>query len=99
MKKLFAALRRELGEGRGAVLCSVVASHGSTPRGAGAKMLVLENGQTLGTVGGGAVEYRAGQLAAELLEGAFPEAYAWLLEYAAGLGDPEVTEAIEDLWT
>ena len=40
MKKLFAALRRELGEGRGAVLCSVVASHGSTPRGAGAKMLV-----------------------------------------------------------
>ena len=37
--------------------------------------------------------------AAELLEGAFPEAYAWLLEYAAGLGDPEVTEAIEDLWT
>ena len=68
MKKLFAALLRELGEGRGAVLCSVVASHGSTPRGAGAKMLVLENGQTLGTVGGGAVEYRAGQLAAELLD-------------------------------
>ncbi len=67
MKKLFAALLRELGEGRGAALCSVVASHGSTPRGAGAKMLVLENGQTLGTVGGGAVEYRAGQLAAELL--------------------------------
>ena len=67
MKKLFAALLRELGEGRGAALCSVVASHGSTPRGAGAKMLVLENGQTLGTVGGGVVEYRAGQLAAELL--------------------------------
>lgn len=69
MKKLFAALLRELDGGRGAVLCGIVASHGSTPRGAGAKMLVLEDGSALGTIGGGAVEYRAGQLAAELLAG------------------------------
>ena len=67
MKKLFTALLRELTAGRGAVLCGIVASHGSTPRGAGAKMLVLENGGTLGTIGGGAVEYRAAQLAGELL--------------------------------
>ena len=35
--------------------------------------------------------------AAELLEGVFPEAYEWLLEYAAGLGDPDVLEAAKDL--
>lgn len=67
MKKLFSELARELAAGRGAVLCGIVASHGSTPRGAGAKMLVLENGATLGTIGGGAVEYRAARLAGELL--------------------------------
>lgn len=35
--------------------------------------------------------------AAELLEGAFPEAFAWLVEYGAGLKNPEVDEAIGDL--
>ena len=67
MKKLFNALLRELEANRPSVLCGIVASHGSTPRGAGAKMLVLEDGRTLGTIGGGAVEVRAAQLAGELL--------------------------------
>lgn len=69
MKKLFSQLKQELSVGHKAVLCGIVASHGSTPRGAGAKMLVLESGQTLGTIGGGAVEYRAAQLAWKLLAG------------------------------
>lgn len=68
MKKLLANLLQELEANRPAVLCGIVASHGSTPRGAGAKMLVLEGGRTIGTIGGGAVEYRAGLLAGELLE-------------------------------
>ena len=67
MKKIFTALLQEMEANHAAVLCGIVASHGSTPRGAGAKMLVLENGRTLGTIGGGAVEYRAEQLAAEVL--------------------------------
>lgn len=67
MKKLFTTLLQELEANRPAVLCAVVASHGSTPRGAGAKMLALEDGRTLGTIGGGAVEYHAAQLAGELL--------------------------------
>lgn len=67
MKQLFFTLLQELEGGRAAVLCGIVASHGSTPRGAGARMLALEGGRTLGTIGGGAVEYRAAQLAGELL--------------------------------
>lgn len=59
MLRLFSTLLNELNAGRGAVLCSILASSGSTPRGAGAKMLVLEDGSTLGTVGGGAVELHA----------------------------------------
>ena len=66
MRKLYEALLEELKAGRGAVLCSIVASSGSTPRGAGAKMLVLEDGKTLGTIGGGAVEHLAVQEAKAL---------------------------------
>lgn len=68
MKKLFTTLLRELEANRAAVLCAIVASHGSTPRGAGARMLVLADGRTLGTIGGGAVEHQAVQFARELLE-------------------------------
>ena len=46
MKKLWTALDRELAAGRPAVLCSIVASRGSTPRGAGARMLVCAGGET-----------------------------------------------------
>lgn len=67
MKKMFTTLLQELEANRPAVLCGIVASHGSTPRGAGAKMLALEDGSTAGTIGGGAVEYHAARLARELL--------------------------------
>ena len=67
MKRLFTTLLQELDSGHSAVLCGIVASRGSTPRGAGAKMLVLDDGDTIGTIGGGAVEYRAARMAVELL--------------------------------
>ena len=46
--------RTELGET--VALCTVVGSRGSTPQEKGAKMLVLADGKTLGTLGGGCVE-------------------------------------------
>lgn len=68
MKNLFDAMLRALARGEGVVLCSILASSGSTPRGAGAKMAVFADGHTEGTIGGGAVELAAGQLARELHE-------------------------------
>lgn len=59
MKTVFTALTASLSAGRAAVLCSITSSSGSTPRGPGAKMLVLEDGEPTGTIGGGAVEYQA----------------------------------------
>lgn len=38
------------------VLATVIESQGSAPRGAGARMIVREDGTTIGTVGGGAIE-------------------------------------------
>jgi xanthine dehydrogenase accessory factor len=43
-------------DGVAGVVATVVAVGGSTPRGAGAKMIVYPDGRTIGTVGGGAIE-------------------------------------------
>ena len=68
MRKLFKTLDEVLRAGGDAVLVSVVAGHGATPRGTGARMIVTKDGRIAGTIGGGAVEYRSEQIAAELLE-------------------------------
>ena len=43
------------------MLATIVARHGSTPREVGSKMLVLPDGTTVGSVGGGIMEYRTQQ--------------------------------------
>ncbi len=67
MKQLFDTLSETLRCGEDAVLVTIVASSGSAPRGAGARMLVTKAGRVSGTIGGGAVEFRATELAGEIL--------------------------------
>lgn len=57
----------ELAARRSAVVATVVRDSGSVPRGTGAKMLVYEDGRTLGTVGGGLFESLVVRDALELL--------------------------------
>ena len=64
MKKMFEYLK----SGIEMVLVTVVASSGATPRGAGAHMIVTEEGRIWGTIGGGAVEYRSEQMAKQVLK-------------------------------
>ena len=56
MKEMFIALKDAITRGESSVLFYIIASSGSTPRGAGAMMAAFENGAHCGTVGGGAVE-------------------------------------------
>lgn len=63
MERILTAMLDALARGERVVLCSILASSGSSPRGAGARMAVFADGHTLGTVGGGAVEYMAAQRA------------------------------------
>lgn len=79
MKQLFDALCAALDRGECAVLCTILASSGSTPRGAGARMAVFEDGRTLGTVGGGAVEQEAIRQAAEVLRSGCESLQAYCL--------------------
>ena len=67
MKKMFQTIAQHLRAGEDLVLVTVVASSGSTPRGAGSRMLLSAGGRICGTIGGGAVEFRSEQLAQEVL--------------------------------
>lgn len=68
MKELFSRMSDALRRGEDLVLCSIIASSGSSPRGAGAKMVLFSDGSTFGTVGGGAVEFECIKLAKKALE-------------------------------
>lgn len=57
-----------------AVLATIVARRGSTPREIGSKMLILPDGTAVGSIGGGIMEYHAMQLAQEMLSGDMPTA-------------------------
>jgi len=54
-----------LNQGEDVVLATIIASTGSTPRGAGARMAMKSNESSIGTIGGGAVEYQIQQMAME----------------------------------
>lgn len=55
-------------KGERVVLCTILASSGSSPRGAGTRMAVFEDGRTIGTVGGGEVELIAAKDALQVLK-------------------------------
>ena len=55
-----------------AVLATIVARHGSTPRDVGAKMLISQDGTLTGSVGGGIMEHRTILAAQEMLAGKAP---------------------------
>lgn len=88
MKQLFTKISELLNQDQSLMLVTVIAGHGSTPRGAGARMVVKEDGTTFGTIGGGAVEYQSGLIAVEALKEkrSFTKGFKLTKEQAAGLG-------------
>jgi xanthine dehydrogenase accessory factor len=54
--EIYLKINEILKTGDSAALCTIMASSGSAPRHEGTKMLVLEDGSFMGTVGGGEVE-------------------------------------------
>lgn len=78
-------------EQRAVVLATIVSRHGSMPREVGTKMLVLSGGSTIGSVGGGIMEYRACQLAEKMLAG--EEASSQLATFSSGLEEDDAALA------
>ena len=87
MREFFRTIAHELEAGEPVILVSLLASGGSTPRGAGA-MMACWRGGFAGTIGGGNVEFTAQKLAAELLEsgGSALRSYRFTPGDAASLG-------------
>lgn len=67
MRTMLKIMEQRLLAGEDLALVTVTAASGATPRGTGARMLVGDEGRICGTIGGGAVEYRAEQLALQVL--------------------------------
>ncbi len=88
MQKLFQKVYTALEGGERVVLCTILASSGSSPRGAGARMAVFADGTTAGTVGGGAVELIAAKEALEVLQNGNTRVRAFCLapEQVASIG-------------
>lgn len=79
MRKLLNALNNRIKSGKDSVLVTVIASSGSTPRGAGSRMLVGESGRIIGTIGGGNVEHRSREIAQQVLKDKNSHEHSFLL--------------------
>jgi len=60
-------------EDRRAVLATIVAARGSTPRGVGSRMLIDLDGVLVGTIGGGCGEGRVIEAAGEVFQTGVPQ--------------------------
>lgn len=68
-----------------AALATVVATKGSTPRKAGARMLVYRDGTIVGSIGGGCGEAEVRQIALSVLDSRRPRLYT--VDLIGGFGD------------
>ncbi len=74
-----------LQENQEAVMCIVTQTKGSSPRKAGAKMLVKPGGKITGTIGGGKVEFEVIQKACEIMGTENPLVLSFSLDPSNGL--------------
>ena len=72
MNEVFDELQRSLARGEAVVLATVAATRGSTPRRAGARMLVRADGSFCGTIGGGCGEAEVWQAAMDTMRDGRP---------------------------
>ena len=68
MSDIYRAISKLLSEGHRGALATVIGASGSTPGKESAKMLVREDGSTVGTIGGGCTEADVWALAREAIE-------------------------------
>ena len=72
------------------VMATVLSHQGSTPRGAGSRMLVLAGGEIIGTIGGGKVEAEVMQTASELFDSQTSQIRSFDLRARPDLNDLDV---------
>lgn len=77
MREVFEAALRAEEAGEAAALVTVIATEGSTPQKAGAKMVVYADGRIVGTIGGGCVEAEMTWRARQVIDTRKPQLAAY----------------------
>lgn len=72
MADIYQSIMQLLNAGEKIALATILSNVGSSPRTAGSKMIVQRDGSIIGTVGGGVVEAKVQQLAAQVLSDGIP---------------------------
>ncbi|MBQ2970919.1 MAG: XdhC family protein [Ruminococcus sp.] len=81
MKTMYKRIYSELKNGRDVVLASIIKSEGSTPRKEGAKMAYFEDDSTLGTVGGGKIEFDCTNICKDINSATAPFTKEYILDH------------------
>lgn len=84
MNAVFSKISEELEHHHDLMLVTITSKSGSSPRGAGAQMLVGEGGRLCGTIGGGAAEHRSEETARTLLQKKRSGEYCFKLREQSG---------------
>lgn len=85
MKSIYDEIRRATESERKAALCIVTSVKGSTPRKQGAKMIVYENAEIFGTIGGGDLEKKVIDNALEIIKSHVPAVFKHDLLHQHGM--------------
>jgi len=89
MKEIYSIILDSLKTNRPSVLATIIRQKGTSPRGVGAKMLVMEDGALTGSIGGGALEKTVVEAASGMLRSSLPLCLMNDPEMSCG-GDVEV---------
>jgi len=98
MEQLFQEIIRRCARGERVGLCTVVAARGSTPQASGARMLLLADGTTRGTLGGGCVEAEVRQRALTLLQRGASQLLTFKLDHDYGWDDGLICGGTMDIF-
>jgi len=80
MKEIFETLNQLFEENGSAVLATIIRQAGPSPRGAGTKCLIMDDGSFVGTIGGGILEARTLEKAREIFDDGLPSRLYFSLE-------------------
>ncbi|MEW6668174.1 MAG: XdhC family aldehyde oxidoreductase maturation factor [Thermodesulfobacteriota bacterium] len=79
MEEIYSKIVELVEAGRPSVLATIIRLSGSGPRGAGTKILILEDGSSQGTIGGGLLEARVLEGARKVMETGSPSRFSMFL--------------------
>jgi len=79
VREIYEALKTLAERNERGALITVTSTRGSTPRKAGAKMVILPGGEIVGTIGGGCVEAEIWQEAKEVMKTGEPKLLTYSL--------------------